>query len=355
MNWKGWILKKIRKKKEVFDPNIVKRVLVVRNARIGDAICAFPLLRELKKAYPNFEIDVFATIHCDFLFEKLPYVNKVFTKYKKRQFIKTWIEILKMKFRNYDLVIDAMPLRFDQSMTILFLHPKWIIGLGVEKRYGIEKKEISFYDGVYTPDFGKEHMVEELCGLLSLINIEDFDTTMEFPKDNEKSKRAEEFIHSVNSNIVIGLNVDASSITRNLYEKQIVEIIRGLKDYKIILLSLPQRRIELESIISKYELTNCQLSYQTNSIFDVAEILRLLDLLITPDTSLIHLASAMDIPTVGIFRNNDEHIIKWGPRSHLKAIVRAVVLENNSLEGFNSEEVIGNTIKLIREKTIDLS
>lgn len=351
MSLKGWLLKQIRKRKEVFDPKKVKRVLVIRNARIGDAICAFPLLREIKKAYPHFEIDIFATIHCDFLFEKLPYVNKVFIKYKKRQFIKTWIEILKMKFRNYDLVIDAMPLRFGQSMTILFLNPKWIIGLGVEKRYGIEKKEISFYDKVYTPDVGKEHMVEELCGLLYLINIEHFDTTMEFPKDYEKSKRAEQFIHSVKSNIIIGLNVDASSLTRNLYEKQIVEIIKGLNDYKIILLSLPQRRLELESIISKYKLLNCQLSYQTDSIFDVAELMRVFTLVITPDTSIIHIASAINTPIVGIYRDNNEHISEWGPRSELQAIIRSSSTEENTLEGFSTEETIKKCLELLKVMT----
>ncbi len=352
MSWKGWLLKKIKRKKEMFDPKKVKRVLVVRNARIGDAVCAFPLLRELKKAYPHFEIDVYGTIHCDYLFEKLPYVNNVYTKYKKRQFLKTWFEILKMKFRHYDLVVDAMPLRFGRTMTILFLNPKWIMGLGVEKRYGLEKKELSFYDGIYTPDFGKEHMVEELCGLLPLIQITHYDTAMEFPKDLKKAKIAEEFIHTLNATKVIGLNVDASSLTRNLYEKQIVEIITKLDKYQVVLLSLPQRRAELETIISKYQLSNCQLSYQTDSIFDVAELLRLLDLLISPDTSLIHLASAMDIPTVGIYRNNDEHIMEWGPRSRFHAIIRSTVLDDNTLEGFSTLEAVESTIELLERKKL---
>ena len=351
MDWKNWILKKMGMKKLVdpFVPKQIKRVLVVRNARIGDAVCIFPMLRELKKAYPHLEIDVHAGRHSDFLFSQLPYVNNVYTKYKKRQFLKTLIEIVRMKRRHYDLIINAMPMKFELEISLFWMNPRWMIGLGTskdDKKYGVLREELSRYDKLklFQPDM---HMVDYLCGLLPLIGIDYYERKMEFPYDGDKFFVAQEFVKSLNANIVIGLNVDSSSLTRNLYEQQIVEIISGLHDYQIVLLSLPERRAELEAIIAKYHLSNCQLSYQTNSIFDVAALLRVFDLLISPDTSSIHIASAVDIPTVGIYRNDDQHIALWGPLSTSHEIIRSSVLDDNTLEGFSTQEVVNKSIALI--------
>jgi ADP-heptose:LPS heptosyltransferase len=351
MTWKSWILKKMGVKKlaDPFDPKQIKRILVVRNARIGDAVCVFPMLRELKKGYPHLEIDVYAGRHSDFLFRQLPYVNHVYTKYKKRQFLKTLIEIISMKRRHYDLIINAMPMKFELEISLFWMNPRWMIGLGAskdDKQYEVLREELSYYDKLKIFQPG-EHMVDYLCGLLSLIGIDHYERKMEFPYDEDKYFIAQKFVKSLNTGIVIGLNVDSSSLTRNLYEQQIVEIVSGLHDYQIVLLSLPERRVELETIIAKYHLSNCQLSYQTNSIFDVAALLRVFDLLISPDTSTIHIASAVDIPTVGIYRNDDQHIALWGPLSTSHEIIRSSVLDNNTLEGFSTQDVVNKSIALI--------
>jgi len=47
------------------------------------------------------------------------------------------------------------------------------------------------------------------------------------------------------------------------------------------------------------------------------------DLLISPDTALIHLASAFDTPVIGIYQNDGCKALRWGPRSQLQALVLA--------------------------------
>ncbi|MDD3769137.1 MAG: glycosyltransferase family 9 protein [Sulfuricurvum sp.] len=352
MNWKGRILKLFGSKnnRRQFDPKQVKRVLVIRNARIGDAVCAFPLLRELKKAYPEWGIDVYAGRHSDFLFRKLPYVSRVYIKYKKREFFKTWVELIKMKRRKYDLIINAMPLKFDREITTFWMNPQWAIGLGMskdDKQYGIFRDDLTFYDSVKEFVHG-EHMVDYLCGMLPLIGIDNYDTQMEFPFSEKESLTAGAFIHALPDQQIIGLNVDASSVKRNLYEEQILQIVRQLKNQTVVLLSLPSRRTELEKMIQDHQLSNCLLSYQTDTIFDAAELIRRLDLLISPDTSVIHIASALDIPTVGIYRNDEQHIALWGPRSKQHVVIKSSVLDDNSLEGFDTEQTVDKSLELLK-------
>ena len=69
-----------KKYKEPINKKEINKILLVRNLKIGDAIVAFPLLRELKKNFPNAEIDIYASTNSDFLFNKLPYCKNVFIK-----------------------------------------------------------------------------------------------------------------------------------------------------------------------------------------------------------------------------------------------------------------------------------
>lgn len=88
----------------------------------------------------------------------------------------------------------------------------------------------------------------------------------------------------------------------------------------MIILSLPSRQNEINDIILKENLSNCTLSYTTKTIFDATELIRSCDLLISPDTSFIHIASAIDLPTIGLFYKNN--FVYWGSKSTISYVVR---------------------------------
>ena len=351
MSFKGKLLRLFGSKNytEAFDAQKINRVLIVRPGRIGDVVCMFPLLRELKKAYPHWQLDIYAGIHSNYLYDDLPYVNQVYTKYKKRQPLKTFIDLVKMYFKRYDLIIDTMPMKFSLQMSLLLLRAEWMVGLEDEPRYGVSKRDLSrYYKLLEASD--EAHMVELMTGLAGLVDINDYSTQMEFPLDEKRYEIAHKFCSELKGLQCIGLNVDASSLTRNLYEKQIVEICQKFSDKNIdiVLFSLPARREELEEIIRKHSLTHVVLSYPTQSILDATALLREMDLIISPDTSIIHIASACNIPTVGIFRNNDPHINRWGPRSDLHAVIKSNVLDENSVEGFSIEELFKKSEEFLK-------
>jgi len=344
MNIKGRVLRLLgnRSHNSVLDMKQVKRILVVRNGRIGDVVCMFPLLRELKKNFPEIEVDVYAGVHSYFLFDYCPFVERVYVKYKKRQIFKTWIDFFKMKFRSYDLIIDAMPLKFELQMSLFLLNAKWMVGLEYAPRYEVMKKELKRYNGQLHQVSAGEHTVEYLTDLIRFLNVQEYSDTMLFFNDKVHLDKADTFLSDFSHVKKIALNVDASSLTRSLYEPQIVEISQALasKNTAIILLSLPNRRHEMQELIKKNNLENVFVSYKTESIYDVAAIVSKVQLVISPDTSIIHIASAYNVATVGIYKNDDIHIAGWGPRSHDHAVIRSQFFEENSLEGFSTQELI---------------
>ena len=62
------------------------------------------------------------------------------------------------------------------------------------------------------------------------------------------------------------------------------------------------------------------------------------DLIVSPDTSLIHLASALDRPVAGIFQNDGIKAVEWAPLSSRSAIV--IGPQRDSIHGFSVPELL---------------
>ena len=314
------------KVKKPINKKEINKILFIRNLKIGDAVVSFPLLRELKKNFPNAEIDVYASTNSDFLFKKLTYCKNIFTKFRKKYFYKTWKQILFMRSRRYDLVVEAVPMKFGLELSVWWMKPRWVIGFGKsngDQKLGISRDELTFYDKLEIGD-RKEHASEHLCRILNLLDINDYSTKMEFPFDKEKYSYAQEFISKFPKKTtggagIIALNVDASNNKSTLHKEQIIKYANSLKDYTLVILSLPSRQKEINDIILSEELSNCILSYSTKTIFDAAELIRACDLLISPDTSFIHIAPAIDLPTIGLYYKDNFNY--WGPKSNINYVV----------------------------------
>jgi ADP-heptose:LPS heptosyltransferase len=62
------------------------------------------------------------------------------------------------------------------------------------------------------------------------------------------------------------------------------------------------------------------------------------DLIVSTDTSLIHIASALDKPVLGIYLNDPEKAVQWAPlASRAEAVVSP---RKDSVDGFSVEEVL---------------
>ncbi|RBQ32645.1 hypothetical protein CRU92_02720 [Arcobacter sp. FW59] len=204
----------------------------------------------------------------------------------------------------------------------------------------MSREDLSFYDAL-VPHDESMHMVDFLCGFLPLLGINNYSNKMEFPFDEVKYKYAQEFVLKLPKRKgLIALNVDASNHRRTLYKEQIVKLANSLKSYTIVILSLPTRQAEISEIISNENLANCILSYETKTIFDATELMHSCDILISPDTSFIHIASAIDLPTIGIYNKNK--IAPWGPRSSIKYLVCSNLDDevDEFIDGFSIDEVV---------------
>ncbi|UCB53860.1 MAG: glycosyltransferase family 9 protein [Thiotrichales bacterium] len=354
MNIKAAIIKRLARKtyKGQFNPENFRQILIVRPAKIGDTICLLPLIRELKKALPSAEIDIYASTDNNFMFRFVPQVRHVYTRHKRRKLASTLGEIFRMRANHYDLIIDTMDIRLGKVLTLALINADWLIAnSGFQSRYGLDNSDLPLY---YRLNRWKlVHTTDRLLEYLDLLGIEEYDSAMEFSAGEEASAFASSFLKPHRQNRLIGFNADASNPARSVNDSEIIDIFRGIRQHdeniKILLFCTPSRYQHMRKLVETAQLDNIVIERGTKDIFDAAALASQMDVLISPDTSFIHIASAFDIPTVAIYPNDPDHLIYWGPRSSRHVVIQPGQ-KDASIRGFSTENTVSAAIQLLNER-----
>ena len=85
----------------------MKRILIIQTAFLGDVILATPVVSELKRLFPESEIDILVKKGNESLLVNNPKLNKVITFNKSNGKYKAMRSIIRqIRKSNYDLVIN---------------------------------------------------------------------------------------------------------------------------------------------------------------------------------------------------------------------------------------------------------
>jgi hypothetical protein len=114
----------------------------------------------------------------------------------------------------------------------------------------------------------------------------------------------------------------------------------------IILLHKPSDKVWVNELISNDKSSYVFPSYPTESILDVAAIVDAVDLVITPDTSIVHMACALNKPLIAIYKRDMEGFEAWKPKSKCNYVVFSEDFE--SLNYINIDTVINKSLELIK-------
>lgn len=280
-------------------------LLFIRLNRIGDALVTTPLLYEVKRQF-GCNIFVMADKKNHFVFRNNPSIDEVIVFNKK---VKDFFYINRIiKYKSIDAVID---LHDDVSTTVSFL----VALAKVKYKFGLKKSNYTIYSHtVKKVDPRSHHVIERSLKLAELFNIKiDYNTASVkyFPTDHE-NQIANNQIKQMNpeDKYLIGINISAGSEARFWGVENFKSLLVFLKDYDArIIIFCPERDLHLAKQIS--EESNIYPVTKSFGIF--ASAILNLSLLITPDTSIVHIASIKKIPVFGLYvKYNTEDMI-WSP------------------------------------------
>lgn len=286
-----------------------KRILIIHSLNIGDLLITTPILSTIHSLYPRIKIDVMAKKSAADVLKNNPHINGIF--YYDEM---SWPVSTPLEKREYFLILDLANSFIDLKRTLapLLIKTKYRIGfknkyyaglfnhINTEWKLNNESEAIN-YHSILKP------LVE---GLKAPSRLELF--------LSEEEKRDFQSIiikNGLKNKGFIVVHPASQSIKKHWSEDKFSRLIEMLKSelkYDIVLTSSDKadERGYIKRIKSGISAEVIDLAGKL-SMREWFYIVGKTDLLITIDTSAIHVASAMDTPTVALFGSSNRSA--WQP------------------------------------------
>jgi ADP-heptose:LPS heptosyltransferase len=313
------ILKVILRTRQINIPlnkHNVKRILISRYDAIGDLIVTIPALRLIKKNYPDAQIDMIVSNRNLQIAKNEPSITNIFIYDGTFQSLRKLSDLKKNK---YDLVI---------SMVFNNKSKAGIVGKTVAAKdtmifTDLEVRRKNLYSAFFNAQVDlddirdKITMLEILCKMTSRIlglkfEKSEIDKKLHFSQESEI--KAIDFLKINGIDKYFVFNISSGNEYRTLSINKNIELIKNLLKFNQKILIIADKKdanIALE-IKNKINHQNCDV-YPTGSIDDVIAIISRTSFVFTPDTSIVHIASAFDIPNFILYSSKASYITEWLP------------------------------------------
>ena len=295
----------------------MKKILIFHTAFIGDIVLSTPLIKNIKKLYPESEITYVTTPAGRVVLSNNPYLKEViaYDKRGKNKGFKGMLNLAK-ELRNKKFDIAYIPHRYLRSSLICFLSKIPLkIGYDISEGKLFLNKKIE-----YRKDL---HEVERL---LKLLDTECNDKKIELYPSKEDKEYIDNYLKDKNTNNkkLIALAIGSKWNTKRWpieYFNELIEQLESLDDVRVVLVGGNEEK-ELPVRYSDKTIN----AIGETSLLQLAELIKRCDLIVTNDSSPIHIASAFETYIIAIFGATVRELgfYPWSQNSE--------VIENNLLK-----------------------
>lgn len=316
--------------------NSGSNVLFIRLNRIGDALVTTPLLTQIKKQI-GCKIYVLADLKNHFIFGHCPVVDKTFIHQKGPEGLREIKSLIEKK--NIDTIVD---LHDDVSFSVSYI----LSNLKVKQIFGLNKKSEKLNTHTVSRlDSTKHHIIERTLELSKLFGLKpDYESAqINYSFKPESNKYAEEQLKSFKDKFLLGINITAGSEARFWEKDKFKKLIETINNYQLnhVLFT------NLEYYEIAQEITSEKNIFPPNEDFDIfAAGISKLNMLFTPDTSIVHIASMMKIPVFGLFVKYKTKDMIWSPYN---TDFESVITEESTLQNVTFDEVKNKFIPFLEK------
>jgi len=315
------------------------KVLFIRLNRIGDALVTTPLIYAVKNEI-GCRVFVLADAKNYFVFNSPKLADEILIF--EKGFFPLWDLIRKVNKLKFDAVID---LHDDVSTTVSYL----LAYIRVPNKIGLQKENSKLYTNtVPRLDSRKHHVIERVMNLSSIINLNGFsqDINIKYFPVQGALRKVDSFIQNnyPSKKFIVGINISAGSDARFWGIENFRKLTNLLKNYPVDYLILSSTRDLNHSF---------QISHDKKKIFyspsfdEFTCIISKIDLLFSPDTSTIHLASLYKKPVFGLYVQYNTDDIIWYP---YRSDYETVVTKEPTLENISFESVLEKFIPFLEKQ-----
>lgn len=243
-----------------------KKLLIIRQGGIGDILFITPVLRELKWKYPSLKITIMTARSYKTIFRNYPFVDTVLTY--------SWLNVFNLFRHDYIVFLDKSLEKDNDAERIN------IYDLFSKKYFGLTLEDDNKRPVIFVKEDSAKHVLSR------------------YPFLNAFGQRN------------IGIQIKSQSPVRtpspSFFEELIVRLAGKIIDANIFLLIDRNNYQYAENIKKRVQTENGNVqiyNFGTHSrnVQDLIAIVGYMDIVIAPDSSVIHIAAGLDIPAVGIY------------------------------------------------------
>jgi len=309
--------------KTPIDLQTIKSILILRYDRIGDMIVTTPVFKGLKDANPLLRIGVLASRTNAEIISCNPYVDNIHIL--PSHWWQLVREIFTARKEHYDVVLNLIFNRTTSGGVLSNL----IAPNGIKIGQGDEKYRF-YFNGLLSLERVNSHMVSIHASYLKKavgVNMSFSDSNYKIFIDNKTHKQISSFLesnrlkprHMQKSDFLpyIVFNLSASNQWTRLSLKQVEELgiyLKNLSTSRIVIITDPGDH-EMHKAACDLCIQDRFLSFPEHGSATLLEIAALIEgaqFVISPDTSIVHFASAMSTPVLGFYTSTkDNH--EWLP------------------------------------------
>ncbi len=289
----------------------IRKILIVRLGKIGDIVVTSFTFEVLKNSYPHLEIHLFTLDSNRSVVKYNPRINKVI--YTKKN-ISLYLKIFSLRKEQYDMILDFND---NASTTSAFIFKYVTAGIKASYDFDKYKRYINFKITPLRKD--KSHIIERMQNFLSQLGLV-FDKNLVKPYfyigSGELQEVTDEIKLRIKDENIIAINLSAGAKIRYWGIDKWIELFRSIdveyNNFFFIFLSTNNDSLMRQQLVDLMKSSNYMIGSHT-SIQHFAAYIKSAKLLITPDTSAVHIASAFGVPTIALYPNPEWNYISWQP------------------------------------------
>jgi ADP-heptose:LPS heptosyltransferase len=324
-----------------------KRILIFsHDNKIGDAVLLNSLIAPLKQQWPNCLIDVVVGKDNAAIWQANLDIGKVFVIPSRSVIMRFWCG-LKLSRNTYSIAIVTSGEHQGKSFSIM----RWVAQ--IKRILWISTIPVgSKNDLLVIQNWDKGHYLDRCQAVLNNLIGNEAKCKLELTVPSESLEYARSYWLKTKSDqeINVLLNSGASS-SDHRWSPEKVKII---SDYILdlnpsIFLHIISQNInhaaELNQAIklSKHH-AQIHIIQPRNSVLDIAALIQGCNVLISPNTFAIHIASAFNTPVIAAYIAQST-VISWGPKSDVSRVIMAeVILEN--IDPYQIAQSLSDILKL---------
>jgi ADP-heptose:LPS heptosyltransferase len=330
-----------------------RAILVIRqHNQLGDMLCVVPLLRALRESYPSARISLMTSPVNDAVMRDNRYLTDTIL-YDKSEFLRRGLIrpaplirfVRGLRQRRFDLALVPSTVSTSFTSDLLARLSGARVRIGAASLDGNENPSAFFFNAPVELDWRRDEHRHQTLRNMDLVTgggIRTRDLSLEITLSQEELNEGEKVAREARGEgrYLIGIHPGAGKPPNRWPAESFSRLANGLHremGSSILVTSGPMDEEQLALVLGQLAMRADIL--RNRPIRTVAAVLKHLDLYITNDTGLMHVAAGMGTPVLSLFGPTDPH--QWAPMAPncCYMVGDGGVIENITLESVHLKAI----------------